>query len=314
MSRDIIGEGGFKRGEIPMLCALNKPKSLTDLAVANDIVATLRKIERVFGVTILFAVESGSRAWGFEGVDSDYDVRFVYIEKEEYYLGLPKARAVSDQLKMEDLRSHPEFADLHPDYDFDGWEFKKALKYTLCSKTALIEWCNSPIAYCDHLDYGRNFFKTQLAKYVHHRPILDHYMGIKIQVQTELNKKPEHRPLKKLMYGVRSALAYEFVESLQADQLVNLPIEMSTLMNYARTHNSIFDREDLGAITRLLEVKRKEPESIVVDNMPDFHHIWGRLLSFNGLPTGSLPIAPWHEPTELDALSTQILKRILFNL
>ena len=38
----------------------------------------LRQIERAEGVTILHAVESGSRAWGFASPDSDWDVRFVY--------------------------------------------------------------------------------------------------------------------------------------------------------------------------------------------------------------------------------------------
>lgn len=39
----------------------------------------LARIEQENDVKILFAVESGSRAWGFPSKDSDYDVRFVYM-------------------------------------------------------------------------------------------------------------------------------------------------------------------------------------------------------------------------------------------
>ena len=38
----------------------------------------LAEIENEHNVKILYAVESGSRAWGFESTDSDYDVRFIY--------------------------------------------------------------------------------------------------------------------------------------------------------------------------------------------------------------------------------------------
>lgn len=42
------------------------------------IVDELQRIERQYGVRVLLAVESGSRAWGFASPDSDYDVRFIY--------------------------------------------------------------------------------------------------------------------------------------------------------------------------------------------------------------------------------------------
>lgn len=48
----------------------------------------LKEIEEKEHVTILHAVESGSRAWGFASPDSDYDVRFIYVRPKQYYLEL----------------------------------------------------------------------------------------------------------------------------------------------------------------------------------------------------------------------------------
>ena len=40
----------------------------------------LKRIEEENNITVLYAAESGSRAWGFESPDSDFDVRFI-VEK-----------------------------------------------------------------------------------------------------------------------------------------------------------------------------------------------------------------------------------------
>ena len=50
--------------------------------------AELNVIEREEAVRILIAVESGSRAWGFPSRDSDYDVRFLYVQPIEAYLAV----------------------------------------------------------------------------------------------------------------------------------------------------------------------------------------------------------------------------------
>ena len=54
----------------------------------KEIVKILKGIEKKNNIKILFAVESGSRAWGMESENSDYDVRFVYYRNKNKYLNL----------------------------------------------------------------------------------------------------------------------------------------------------------------------------------------------------------------------------------
>ena len=52
----------------------------------QEIINKLNEIEKKEDVKIIYAVESGSRAWGFESIDSDYDVRFIYVRDKNEYL------------------------------------------------------------------------------------------------------------------------------------------------------------------------------------------------------------------------------------
>ncbi len=89
---------------------------------------------RVAGPTILFAIESGSRAWGFPSPDSDYDCRFVYVRPISDHLGLDAPRDVIE-FPIEGL------------IDTGGWDLKKALLLALNGNAVIVEWTKSPIVY-----------------------------------------------------------------------------------------------------------------------------------------------------------------------
>jgi len=106
---------------------------------ATDLIQpTLQRIERERAVKIWFAVESGSRAWGFESTDSDYDVRFIYLSPLSDYLTVFPRRDVIENADV-----------LSPDplLDFSGWDFRKFLGLVTKSNPVCFEWMQSPIVY-----------------------------------------------------------------------------------------------------------------------------------------------------------------------
>ena len=101
----------------------------------------LDEIEEMEGVKILHAVESGSRAWGFASPDSDYDVRFVYVRPEQYYLRLDEKK---DFINWE----------LDETLDINGWDLSKTLQHFHKSNASLYEWGNSPVVYRTSPEWG----------------------------------------------------------------------------------------------------------------------------------------------------------------
>ncbi|WP_057912879.1 nucleotidyltransferase domain-containing protein [Peribacillus muralis] len=100
----------------------------------EKIIEELKGIEAANDVKILYACESGSRAWELPSKDSDYDVRFIYIHKKDWYLSIDKKRDVIE-LPINDL------------LDINGWELTKALRLFRKSNPPLHEWLNSGIVY-----------------------------------------------------------------------------------------------------------------------------------------------------------------------
>ena len=106
---------------------------MINLYIKKRIDEELEAIESQNNVKILYACESGSRAWGFPSKDSDYDIRFIYIHRTEWYLRV-------DNSRLRDVIEKP----IDDELDVSGWELRKALILFKKSNPAFIEWLNSP--------------------------------------------------------------------------------------------------------------------------------------------------------------------------
>ena len=105
-----------------------------DATIVSAIDDRLAGIERDHRVTIPWAIESGSRAWGFPSPDSDYDGRFLFV------------RPAADYLRLTPLRDVIE-TPLDAIYDVNGWDARKALALLVGGNATVVEWLRSPIIF-----------------------------------------------------------------------------------------------------------------------------------------------------------------------
>ncbi len=205
--------------------------------IENAIEAKLRDIEKQESVRILYACESGSRAWGFASTDSDYDVRFIYCHPTNWYLSIRDRRDVIERpLDTDGL-------------DLSGWDIRKAIGLFRKSNPPLLEWLNSPIRY---LEQGS--FADRLRKFMpcYYSPsnCLHHYMHM-ARGNFEKYLCAETVTLKKYFYVLRPVLACNWIER----GLGVVPTEFGKLLDAIVSGGPL--RQAIGA---LLEHKKRGAE------------------------------------------------------
>lgn len=200
-------------------------------------------LERERNIKIMFAAEAGSRAWGLPSKDSDYDIRFIYIQhpKEAFRIKLPP-----DNLEM-----------MLGDMDIAGWELKKALGLLAKSNAALLEWLNSPVIYTED-----NKFKDELMKlamlYVDDNALIKHYANMAQRCLSEHLKMPMVK-LKKYFYCIRPLLAAQYVVDRKPSDKIMPPVDFTELLRISNITNDM-----RGKIENLYDRKlNNDTESMV---------------------------------------------------
>jgi uncharacterized protein len=156
----------------------------------------LESLEREFDVKILLACESGSRAWGFASPDSNYEVRFIYVHKKDFYLSIDERR---------DVLEVPIDAVL----DMAGWELKKTLRLFRKSNPPLYEWLQSPLVYSADQAFLQEM-QTLMPMYGSPRAAMLYYLGIAKGVLAQ-NLISSFVPIKRYFYALRPLLACKWI-------------------------------------------------------------------------------------------------------
>ncbi len=207
-------------------------------AIEAEIQLKLDAIEDEHDVRFLFAIESGSRAWGFPSPDSDFDVRFVYAHSQDWYLSIAPGRDVIE-VPLED------------DWDINGWDIKKALGLLLKPNPVLLEWLSSPIRYrWNEVDcQALNRFAAQNVK---PEACLAHYFHLAKNGWSRNIDGETQVKLKKYFYVLRPILAIRWIR-LNPDHLP--PMNFQTLVRGTTVAEGL-----QAEINTLLDAKAKVSE------------------------------------------------------
>ena len=249
----------------------------------NVIPAHLRDIEQDHNVKVLLAVESGSRAWGFESKNSDWDVRFIYVNKPEWYFKVQEQRDVIEHMYEDDV-------------DLVGWELRKALVLLQKSNPSLLEWFNSPKVYYKDEDFVKRIREIE-RDYFNPIRTMYHYNHIYIKHDERYLQKQGY-PMKRFLYYLRGILACKWIEKNKSLP----PVAFNELLDA-----TVEDNEIRAKVDELISLKKsgKEYDMLTVeDSLVDY----ARHLAdyYNGIIDSFRP--------ELKRTSTDALNSILYDM
>ena len=216
----------------------------------------LNKIEKNNDVKVIYACESGSRAWGFASEDSDYDVRFIYVHPKDWYLTIADKRDVIE-------------IPFDGELDISGRDIRKSLKLLRKSNSPLLEWLSSPIKYRNvrlvmnaFVELSRDAFLSESSCH--------HYLSMAQNI-IENFKDGEEAELKSYLYSLRTILCCRWIIS----RLIQPPMKILDLLNEFLPSGEL--RE---LIDKLIDLKIKGAESAKINRSLFFEEYLESQLNF----------------------------------
>ncbi len=250
----------------------------------NIILGKLSTIEKENNIKILYAVESGSRGWGFASEDSDYDVRFIYAHPVDWYLSID-AKKDFIEVPINNL------------LDINGWDIRKALLHFKKSSSVLIEWLSSPIVYIEAYNTAQKM-RELLPAYFSPVHTIYHYLHIARNKFEEVMSADQVK-IKHYFYILRPILACMYVERNNTSP----PMEFSKLMADQQLEDLL-----LREISKLLEKKTAGLEIDIEPKSPAIIHFLKSKINYYEQYLKTLRKEKTSDYTALNVLFRETLK------
>ncbi len=245
----------------------------------------IEKLEQEKEIIVLWACETGSRAWGFPSPDSDFDVRIIYMHRTNWYLSIFKQKDSLDVMYEDN------------EIDISRWELKKSLKLLMNSNAALLERIQSPIIYkqdAAFIEDYRTIAQTQYSRIA----TIHHYLSMAKRFREEVKGKKEYK-LKKFFYALRSATACLWI--LEKEEMP--PIVFSKMLEGLNIDPSL-----TGRIYELIQLKSTISENYLHEGEQHILEFIDKCITQAENKKNSLPSAKGN-PKELDDLFLKTLSR-----
>lgn len=222
----------------------------------------LDAIQAQHNVTVLFAVESGSRAWGFESKDSDFDCRYVFVRPPNRYLRVFPGR---------DVIENGDISQSDPLLDFSGWDLIKWLQLATKSNPAVFEWLASPLVYHEDICWGE--MRELLRPFYSPRAAAHHYLSMARHNYREHMRDGAAAAvrLKKYLYICRPLLCLRWIE---VNGMQPAPMAMSELLVETLPRDPVS-----AALSVLIDRKRAGEELDEGKPMPELNAFIGAELT-----------------------------------
>ncbi|MBQ7689720.1 MAG: nucleotidyltransferase domain-containing protein [Muribaculaceae bacterium] len=173
----------------------------------NKIITLLHDLEQKHDIIILLAVNYGSRCFGYASAESDWDVRFIYVHRPQWYFSIGKT---DDTIELMLEGEH---------LDIEGYDLKKALQLIVKTNPVESDWLHADDYYILDRDFLRAMQDFEAQCYNSHHAMYHFYS---ISVKHNQRYLDKELTLKRFIYYMRGLLSCRWVEENGSHPPVNI--------------------------------------------------------------------------------------------